>query len=419
MHPDDLLAPGTPAYRLSPAAGRLILLFSLWVLAAPTAAHAQRDSTPTATAPRDTTPATAASTADPGMPWLDSFYPFFPSLGNNFPLIALHLELRRGADYFARTPYSGIFSIDLGSGFTGARLAVARFHAPLLWKDMRLAATAGTTRESRLGYFGVGNNTTFDSKLVTKSQPHFYEARRTRYFGQVEVSRRLKGPLWIAGAAGVEHSNLGDLSGPSLFRTDIGSSDLSDTDVRGRVTLVLDTRDNEFNTTRGVFGQASFGGGTGGDGYSRITADLRGYVPVREGTVFALRVAGSGMTKKAPLNARYEMPAWEQDVPVLGGTYSNRGVAFQRLAGRGVLFANAEVRHDLLSLGDLGAFTLIGYFDAGRVFEQESFRLTTKDMKIGAGGGLAIRILRFAIWTFNFGGGPDGFQFSAGSGWSF
>jgi hypothetical protein len=40
-------------------------------------------------------------------------------------------------------------------------------------------------------------------------------------------------------------------------------------------------------------------------------------------------------------------------------------------------------------------------------------------MKLGGGGGLAIRVLRFTIWTFNFGGGPDGFEFSAGSGWSF
>jgi outer membrane protein assembly factor BamA len=352
-------------------------------------------------------------------PWRDSFFPYFPSLGNNFPLIAMHFEERKAADYFARTPYAGLLSIDIGSGFTGARMAVARFHAPLLKKDWRLATTLGTTRETRLGYFGLGNSTSYDKSLVTKSQKHYYEARRTRYFGSVELSRRITGPLWIAGSGGVERSNLSDLSGPSLFRTDIGSSDLSDTDVRGRVTLVLDTRDNEFNTTRGIFGQASAGGGSGGNGYSRITADLRGYIPLREGTTIAARIAGSSLSRKAPLNARFEVPVWEGEVPVLGGSYSNRGLLFQRLAGRGVLIGSAEVRHDLLNLGDLGAFTLLAFVDAGRVFEQESFKLTTKDMKVGGGGGLAIRIMRFTIWTFNFGTGPDGFVFSAGSGWSF
>ena len=352
-------------------------------------------------------------------PWKDSFYPFFPSLGNNFPLIALHLEERKAADYFARTNYAGLFSLDVGQGFTGARMAVARFHAPLLRKDWRFLTSLGTTRETRLGYFGLGNDTRDDESLVTKSQPHYYQARRTRYFGNVEVSRRIKGPLWIAGAGGVEYSNLGDLSRPSLFRTDFGTKDITDTDVRGRVTLVLDTRDNEFNTTRGLFAQASVGGGTGGDGYSRVTADVRGYVSIREGTVVAARVAGSGMATKGPLNARYEVPVWEGELSVLGGTTSNRGLAFQRLAGKGVLFANAEVRHNLLDLGDFGAFTLFGFVDAGRVFEQESFKLTTADMQVGAGGGLAIRLLRFTIWTFNFAGGPDGFQFSAGSGWAF
>lgn len=365
-------------------------------------------------------PAALAAQDEPNdAPWKDSFYPFFPSLGNNFPLIALHLEERKAADYFARTNYAGLFSLDLGQGFSGARMAVARFHAPLLKKDWRLLTTLGTTRETRFGYFGLGNDTKNDDDLVTKAQPHYYESRRTRYFGNVEVSRRIKGPLWIAGAGGVEHSNQGDLSDPSLFRTDFGTKNITDTDVRGRITLVLDARDNEFNTANGVFAQVSAGGGTGGDGYSRVSADVRGYFSIREGTVLAARVAGSGLSSKAPLNARYEIPVWEGEVSVLGGANSNRGLAFQRLVGKGVLFTSAEVRHNLLDLGDFGAFTLFGFVDAGRVFEQEDFKLTTDEMKVGAGGGLAIRLLRFTIWTFNFAGGPDGFQFSAGSGWAF
>jgi outer membrane protein assembly factor BamA len=159
--------------------------------------------------------------------------------------------------------------------------------------------------------------------------------------------------------------------------------------------------------------------GSGGGNYTRLTADLRGYLPIREGTVFAVRIAGSSLSRKAPLNARFEVPEWENEFSVFGGAYSHRGLSYQRFAGRGVLFANAELRHDLLNLGDFGAFTLFGFFDAGRVFETEDFELTTKDMKLGGGGGLAIRLMRFTIWTFNFGGGPDGFQFNTGSGWSF
>lgn len=352
-------------------------------------------------------------------PWKDSFYPYFPSLGNNFPLIALHFEERRPTDYFARTPYSGLITVDAGTGFTGGRMIMGRLHAPLLIKDWRFNIVAGATRESRFGYYGLGNGSTYDSKLETSKQPQYYRASRSRYLGSAEVTRHLTGPVYLSVAGAAEHSVLSDLDQPSLFRTDFGRKDVTDSDVRGRATLILDTRDNEFNTTKGIFLQGSVGAGSGGDGYSRVSADARAYVSPREGTVLAVRVAGSSLSKDAPLNARFEVPGWESETSVLGGVYSNRGLAYQRLAGRGVLLANAEVRHDLLNLGDLGAFTLLAFVDAGRVFEQRDFELTTSDMQVGGGGGLAIRLMRFTIWTFNFATGPDGFQFTAGSGWSF
>jgi hypothetical protein len=159
--------------------------------------------------------------------------------------------------------------------------------------------------------------------------------------------------------------------------------------------------------------------GSGGDGYTRQYAILRGYLSVREGTVLAARVAGSGMGGTPSLDARFVLPGWEREVPVLGGEYSHRGLDYGRLTGTGVLFGNFEVRHDLLSLGDLGGITLVAFLDAGRVFEGEDFRLTTKDMKVGGGGAVALRILRSSIFTFNYARGPDGGNFSVGSGWMF
>lgn len=364
-------------------------------------------------------PAGLAAQKQPDLPWKDSFYPVLTSFANNFPLVVIHYEQRKGADYFARTPYAGLFSLDVGASTAGSRIAIAKLQAPLLIERWRLAATLGATRASRFGYFGLGNDSDYDSDNVRDNQPFFYRARRSRYVGEVEVSRQLSGPFYVALAGALEHSNLSDLPRPSMFRTEQGDEDVTDTDARGRLTLVFDTRDNEFNTSRGLFGQTSLALGSGGDGYSRVTADLRGYIPLREGTVVAARVAGSALSDKAPLNARFEMPVWEGEVSVLGGTNSNRGLDFQRLAGKGLLMGSVEVRHDLLNLGDLGAFTLFGFVDAGRVFEAEDFKLTTEDMKVGAGGGLAIRLLRFLIWSFNFAGGPDGFQFSVGTGWSY
>jgi outer membrane protein assembly factor BamA len=223
----------------------------------------------------------------------------------------------------------------------------------------------------------------------------------------------------VAFLANYTHSHFTSLPGESRFVDDFPSGELKDDDVSGRLALVYDTRDNEYNTHQGLLLEAGAQAGSGGDGYSRLYAILRGYLTVREGTVLAARVAGSGMGGTPSLDTRFVLPGWEREVPVLGGQYSHRGLDFGRLTGRGTLFGNFEVRHDLLPFGDIGAITLVAFFDAGRVFEEEDFSLTTKDMKVGGGLGVALRILRSSIFIVNYGRGPDGGNWSVGSGWMF
>ena len=97
----------------------------------------------------------------------------------------------------------------------------------------------------------------------------------------------------------------------------------------------------------------------------------------------------------------------------------HRGLDLPRFAGKGVLFGNFEVRQEVFGFGDLGAIGLLGFVDAGRVFESEEFRLTVDDLKWGGGGGIAIRVLRSTIFTFTVGRGPDGTIIDLNSGWFF
>ncbi len=351
-------------------------------------------------------------------PWKDSYYPYLTSQGRDFPLLMAHYEQRKAADYFARSAFAAKFTLDAGASLKGSRIAVAGFRAPLLWKNWRVLAQLGTIRDARFGFWGLGNSTVNDNALVSSTQPFYYRTRRTRYFGQAQVTRALGKNFSVALGAGVEHSRFSALPGPSVFRTTEGNL-IKDTDVLGGVALIYDTRDNDFNTHQGLFIEADASGGTGGQGYGRFTGIARGYLQIREGTVAALRVLGSGTTGTPPLNAKFEVPAWENVVQILGGATSHRGIDYQRLAGQHVLLANLEVRHNLIDLGDFGAVTLLAFGDAGRVFEGESFRLTTDGMKLGGGGGIALRILRNNIFSFNFAGGSEGFVFSLGSGWMF
>ncbi len=353
-----------------------------------------------------------------GSPWRTSYFPYFSGLANDGPVISARIRYWQPAEYEARTTYTGAFDAATGISFRGTRYAALRFRAPGLWKDWRLDASLVAERLARFGYFGLGNDTEYDKDLVTEATPFLFRVRRIRYEARAELTRRIRGPLHAALRADVGQVRFTTLPGPSSFDDDFGDG-LEQDEVSGRLALIYDTRDNEFNTLKGVLAEAGAQVGSGGDGYTRLYGVVRGYVPVREGTVVAARIVASGMGGTPTLYARFDLPTWNEQVPLLGGEYSHRSFDTGRFAGRGALFGNLEVRHDLLPFGDLGAITLLAFLDAGRVFEAESFRLTADDLHVGGGGGVALRILRSTIFTFNFAGGPDGFNFSVGNGWMF
>ena len=355
---------------------------------------------------------------DSGPPWRTSYFPYFSGMANDGPVISARIRYWQPAPYEAQTTYTAALDGAAGTSFRGTRYAAVRFRAPGLWKDWRLDASLAAERLARFGYFGLGNDTEYNKDLVSDATPFLFRVRRIRYEGRVEVTRRIRGPLQVALRTDVRQVRFTTLPGPSVFDDDFGDG-LEEDDVSGRLALVYDTRDNEFNTLRGIFAEAGAQAGSGGDGYTRLYGVVRGYLPLREGTVVAARIVGSGMGGTPTLYARFDLPTWNDQVPVLGGEYSHRSFDTGRFAGKGTLFGNLEVRHDLLPFGDLGAITLLAFVDAGRVFEREAFRLTTEDLHVGGGGGIALRILRSTIFTFNFAGGPDGFNFSVGYGWRF
>ncbi|MEO8198953.1 MAG: BamA/TamA family outer membrane protein [Gemmatimonadota bacterium] len=351
--------------------------------------------------------------------WVDSRYPYLTSSANDFPMLAARFQWSRGVDdYLSPLPYSGNLSLDGGLSTRGSYFLTAQFRAPGLKEGWRFASVASVARESRFGFFGVGNDTRFDESLVNDAQPYFYRVKRERSLVQAEITRRLVGHLHVSGAAGFDHTKFNPLPGPSIFR-DSFPDDREDNDVTGRISLIFDTRDNEYNTTRGIMIETGAMAGSGGEGYSRFYGSIRGFVPIRDGAVVAARLLGSATGGTPPLHARFELPMWENTLTVFGGTDSHRAFDDGRFGGEHVLFANLEVRHNIIDLATLGAISAVGFVDAGRVFEGEKFRLTTDKVKVGAGAGLAIRLLRSTIFTFNLARGDEGWNFTINNGWLF
>jgi hypothetical protein len=353
------------------------------------------------------------------LPWSLSYFPYLTGLSNDGPLIAGRVRYWKPAAYEDRVTAKAALELNAGIGFRGSRFITTTATVPRLGNGWRFFGLAAAVREARFGFYGLGNETIRDESITEPDNKLYYRVRRRTYRINADVTRHLAGPLHAA--------LLGELVSarytapddqPSLFGQTFGP-ELDNQDASLRLALVFDTRDNEYNTRSGVLLETGAQIATGGENYERVYGIARGWLTPREGTTLAARIAGSQLYGAPTLDARFIIPGWERPVLVLGGNFSHRGLDLPRFAGQGVLFGNFEVRQEVFGFGDLGAIGVVGFVDAGRVFEEDRFRLTFDDLKVGGGGGIAIRILRSTIFTFTVGRGPDGTNIDLNSGWFF
>lgn len=365
--------------------------------------------------------------------WGASYYPYFAKGPNDKLSLMVHYQYAQPADYWDQVPFARSLSVETGINADGSRSAVARFKGPRIADGWRVYGEAGAVRENRFGYFGLGNDT---DEFSQAGDPFLQRARRVRYYGQADLTRRISGNLHITAGASLVRSDFSPLPRQSTLKWDctrVSSGPFSspgypefcqpDTDLGWRAALVFDSRDFEFVSSRGALVEAGGFGGSGGEGYTGAYLLGQGFLSPREGMVFAGRVVGRWMSEDAPLDARYRLPAWERSIPVLGGPESHRSFIYGRYTGRNLVLANLEYRQDILNFGDYGAISALAFLDAGAVSEWEAGYADASsdsgDLHIGGGTGLALRILRSTVLTFNFAWGGDGHRFSMGTGWMF
>ena len=361
----------------------------------------------------------AAQSADE--PWRDSYFPVIAYTGNDGLSIGARYTLTQRAEYSAPYFHKGALLLDASAAASGSYLASARFKAPGIRRGWRLDLTATLARQNRFEFYGLGQDTPYHADSVTDDQPYYYKVRRAQRLVKGEVSRRLTGRWWLTGMAQYKRTEFTDLPGPSIFSTGFGTAH-TERDAVGRIGLVYDARDNDYDTHRGLLLDVGMLHGSGdGDGYDRWVAEARGWVPFGEwqSTWLSTRLVASAAQGDVPLDARFYLPVWEGQVRVLGGAESHRGMLDQRLVGRDLLFGNLTLHHDFINAGGLMAAGVIGFVDAGRVFEEDEFALTTEGMQLGGGAGFYFRLMQTGVYTFNFAQGPDGFVFTLGNAWMF
>jgi hypothetical protein len=352
-------------------------------------------------------------------PWLLSYYPMIGGGLGGGPVVIARVRYWQPSPYEARSTYRADLTAEGGLGFHGSRMGLVRLRAPLLSQNLRVNARLAARRNTRENFFGLGNETVLEKDLPEEERLR-YRVQETRYLALADITHRIVGPLHIAVGGGVEDTRYAALTeeGPTLFETEVGD-ELRGTDAIGGATLVLDTRDNEFDPTTGMVVESGVQFGSGGDGYSRVYGMARGYRMFGPRTQVAARLAASQLYGDPPLSALYELPAWEDVLGMYGGGSTNRGLRSSRYLGTGVIFGNLELRRQLLTSKNAAELSAYVYLDAGRVFQGERVRLTADALHVGAGGGVALTILRSTSIAFDVARGSDGIRFNIGSGWAF
>jgi hypothetical protein len=303
-------------------------------------------------------------------------------------------------------------------GATGTELpyreAYLRLDKPhALVEPLRIAIHLGYLRTTNLGYFGLGNASSAEAlwRGLPSDSDEYVRARHFyQYDGVAPVARLCARYRLTPGWQAMAELNLQwvtvnvypgslleqDLAAPSGPGFPLGKG------LQPRVTagMVYDTRDHETAPSQGAYHDASVrcgGAVSAGDTYCAVNLTLRGYRAIA-GQYLSLagRLLGDFALGDPPLVELTRYGGIEGGTGP-GGGRGIRGVPQGRLAGKGKLIGNLEVRSFFLPFAigsqrfSLGA---VAFADAGRVWAEgwsDSPRDGSFRVHWGAGGGPRLR----------------------------
>jgi hypothetical protein len=220
-----------------------------------------------------------------------------------------------------------------------------------------------------------------------------------------------------------------DASGNAL-----GKIETSSTDFWGRIAIVVDQRDHEYDTRAGTLLQGGFFIGSTTNSSSTSYHGEYGlasvWVPLGPTTRFTAR-AGARFSDHLDGDAARVIPAWEDDLLVVGGPESNRALPIASQINNCVKLASAEIRHDLKVFPG-GAVAVLAFIDGSQADDCGRDHVTvatpspgsslintqTSDWIFGPGGGVALRLLRNAVLTATVARARGATRVYVSSGWA-
>lgn len=272
----------------------------------------------------------------------------------------------------------------------------------LLPRDWRMGLYAGREQQLATPYYGLGNASPHDDAVEEQNQ-YYYRYGRVGVRTSADFQHSVAGPLRFLVGAGLRTSNIDqspfDSTSTLLNQQMAGAQTPNGRTVTARTGLVYDTRDRETGPTHGqwIEGLIQRGGRIAGgtDAFTRMTATARTYVPVGGRVIWAQRVFAQNLSGDVPFYELYTLQGSFKDDEGLGGSGTVRGIPKNRYIGKGVVFANEELRWraaEFRLAKRESALILSAFADAGRVWERGiSTDGLLSDYHAGFGGGVRLR----------------------------
>lgn len=366
-----------------------------------------------------------------GRNWTDVSYPkvFYTTReGLTAGLYYAQVRPMSFAEFFAPQPFRAIIGLDFQFSTSGSKFVRLQARMPRLVDGWRFAGVAELQRRARDWYLGVGNDTELDKDRINDAQPHYYRSDNRSALFRGEVQRRIIGPLRVLAGIHLQRWRIDTLKNTPTLLAEQAQAGIvpfvnqGTTDNSFRIGLVFDTRGDEVAPRSGVLAQViySIADSAFGDlSYTRTTLSASGYLPFGERISINGRVAAQIMTGSPGFGSIDLVEQSDRPLRGLGGAMTHRALLDRRFLGDDMVMLNFDVRYILSEAPTLYKLTLVGFFDTGRVYFGEDFRLTTDGLKHGGGAGVIIQIFRTGVFGSTLGFGTDGGVLQFHSKWSF
>ncbi len=301
------------------------------------------------------------------------------------------------------------------SGTMGAQLV---FDEEGRWRGWRLLLMAGTLREQRAPYFGLGNRSGVDDSLDSRYGVAYATYSLLRTTGLVAVRRQLAGPLHLLVGAQFRHYRARPLAGRhSKLADDLTAGVPLDTgatdglEVRGDSSTTRATRRRP--PRRGSSSRRSPRADRGGSrklAYTRYALGMREFVPIGEFTTLAFRQSVEISRGGLPFYVSDErMTSWRPE-DGFGGVTTLRAHLPGRFSAPNKALLSADLRYRnwdfwVTPTTPVRLWFLV-FADVGRVWmDGETF--AGDHLHAGGGVGTRLQVGRAGFFGFDLGWSPD------------